>query len=302
VTTPEQLANGGAETGRPASVIGASPEFAATTGLALLRGRWFTADDTAGAPRVAVVSEWLARAIFQETAVVGRHIVMRNRPATGSTPAPDDEMTIVGVAPDPSPYLLGMPAQAMLYVPFAQRTARDVLISVRAATPARAATALRSAIRRTDPEIAIGASGPAAQVLAGPLQTLRLISAMATALGTLALVLAMAGLHGVLSHVVARRTRELGIRVAIGASRRQVGQLILRDGSRPVLKGLVLGLMIGIGVRIAIAARIHTSASAIDPWLLAVLPLPFAAAALIACALPVLRATRVDPNIALRDL
>jgi putative ABC transport system permease protein len=139
-------------------------------------------------------------------------------------------------------------------------------------------------------------------MLQGPLFLLRAISGFATALATLSLALAMAGLFGVLSHVVLRRTREIGIRVALGASRARIFHLILRDGFRPVAKGIVLGLTIGIGARMAVRSWVVTDISAVEPLALIAVPVPFVLAAFLACYLPAARASRVDPNVALRDL
>jgi len=111
----------------------------------------------------------------------------------------------------------------------------------------------------------------------------------------------MAGLFGVLSHVVQRRTREIGIRLAVGAARRDVVKMVLLDGLRPVGKGLVLGLVIGLGVRIAIRGQVFTTIAAWDPVEFTLLPAIFVCAALVACWLPASRASRVDPNVALRD-
>jgi len=112
----------------------------------------------------------------------------------------------------------------------------------------------------------------------------------------------MAGLFGILTHVVERRTREIGIRLAIGADRGRILRLVLRDGLRPVVKGLVLGLTIGFGSRVALRGNVLTTIGAWDPLEFGLLPLVLLVAALVACALPALRAARVDPNIALRDL
>jgi ABC-type antimicrobial peptide transport system permease subunit len=139
-------------------------------------------------------------------------------------------------------------------------------------------------------------------VLQGPLFLLRVIAGLSTALAATSLVLAMAGLFGVLSHVVMRRTREMGIRLALGADRRRIVGLVLRDGLSPVGKGIVLGLTIGAGARIAVRSWVVTDISAFEPLAFALIPVPFVVAALVACALPAIRAARVDPNVVLRDL
>jgi putative ABC transport system permease protein len=139
-------------------------------------------------------------------------------------------------------------------------------------------------------------------LLAGPYFLLRIIAALATVLGALALMLAMAGLYGVLSHLVARRTREIGIRIAIGAERSRIFALILRDGLRPVVKGLALGLGGGALLRVVLRATVVTGISPVDLAVFAIVPIPFVVAALVACYVPAARASRVDPNVALRDL
>jgi putative ABC transport system permease protein len=96
--------------------------------------------------------------------------------------------------------------------------------------------------------------------------------------------------------------REMGIRIALGADRGRIFRLILFDGMRPVAKGIALGLFIGVGARLAVRAWIVTDISAFEPLVLAVVPIPFVVAALVACYLPAARASRVDPNVALRDL
>jgi putative ABC transport system permease protein len=165
-----------------------------------------------------------------------------------------------------------------------------------------AVAALRAAVRQVDPSLAVSAAGTADVLLGGPMFLLRVVALLAASLGGLALVLAMAGLFGVLSHVVERRRREIGVRLAMGADRRDIVRMVLRDGLRPVGKGLVLGLLIGLGVRIVMRGQVFTTIAAWDPVEFTGLPVLFIAAALIACWLPAVRASRVDPNVALRDL
>jgi putative ABC transport system permease protein len=189
-----------------------------------------------------------------------------------------------------------------MFVPLAQHYEAGLTFSAWATDPSAAVRGLRSAIQRVDPELAISMIGTGTRLLVGPFFMLRIIAGLATALGGVALVLAMAGLYGVLSHVVARRTREIGIRLAIGADRASIFRLILRDGLRPVIKGLVMGGIAGVLLRVALRATVVTTLSPIDAVVFAVAPLPFLVAALVACYLPASRASRVDPNVALRDL
>jgi ABC-type antimicrobial peptide transport system permease subunit len=152
------------------------------------------------------------------------------------------------------------------------------------------------------PELALSGAGTGETLLLGPYLVLRIIAMLAAALGTVALVLAMAGLYGILSHVVASRTREMGIRIAVGADRGRILTLVLRDGFRPVAKGVVIGLAAGVVLRMLLRATLVTAISPIDVAVFSLVPVPFMIAALVACYLPAARAARVDPNVALRDL
>ena len=126
------------------------------------------------------------------------------------------------------------------------------------------------------------------------------MGALTGLLGTMAMVLAMAGLYGVLSYVVAQRTHEIGVRVALGASTSQIMRLILMDGVRPVVEGLVVGFVLADLAEMAMRPALAKPLPAIDATLLVLVPLPFLIAALLACYLPSRRAAGVDPNVALR--
>jgi ABC-type antimicrobial peptide transport system permease subunit len=128
-----------------------------------------------------------------------------------------------------------------------------------------------------------------------------IMGAMSGFLGAIAMVLAMAGLYGVLSYVVAQRTHEIGVRIALGAGARQITRLVLVDGIRPVVEGLVLGLMVADLVEMAVRPALTKPLPAIDATVMALVPVPFVLAAVIACYLPTRRATAVDPNVALRQ-
>ena len=119
-------------------------------------------------------------------------------------------------------------------------------------------------------------------------------------LGIFTLALSMAGLFGVQSHVVTYRTREFGVRMSLGASARQIKAMVLRDGARPVIDGLILGLWGGIAGRILIRSYTDLEVTVFDPWMLALAPVPIVLAALMACYWPAARASRVDPTTALR--
>jgi predicted permease len=304
VTTPQEPFTTRRDAGKMAGVSATAPGFLSTLDVPLLRGRGFTDRDDAGAPAVAIVTEQLARDLFQTADVVGRTVLVGvTARLTEGARAPWPVM-IVGVSRDIQMSPTAMRADRLLFVPLAQHYERraPVLILVRAANPGAAVSTLRDEIRREAPDLVVSAAGTGSVLLEGPFFLLQVVAAMAASLGALALVLAMAGLFGILSHVVERRTREIGIRLAVGADRAQIIGLILRDGIGPVVKGLVLGLAIGLGSRVVLRGRVFTTVGAWDPMEFCVLPLVFLAAALVACALPAARASRVDPNVALRDL
>ena len=130
----------------------------------------------------------------------------------------------------------------------------------------------------------------------------RVVAVIATVLGVLALVVALAGLYGVLSFLVARRTREIGIRLAIGADDGRIRRQVVREGLSPVLMGLVLGLGLGAIVRMAMRPMFLRLVPVIDVTVLVVVSVLFIAAGLVACYVPARRASRVNPVIALRQL
>ena len=146
-------------------------------------------------------------------------------------------------------------------------------------------------------------AGPASIVLAGPYFAARIAASLARALGALTLVLAMVGLYGVQAHLVARRTRELGVRMALGASHEHIQRMVLKEGFRPVIEGVVLGMLLAVGARLGLRALVSASIQPIDPVIaFPLVPIPLFIAAFVACYIPARRASRVDPNVALRHL
>ena len=281
-----------------ADFLASTPSIFRTLGVAIVRGRAFDERDDLAAPRVMVVSEKSARTFFGTTDVVGRQLVTRawDRP-------PIETWTVVGVARETDSGSLLSRGNDTLYVPLAQHYEPLLVVFARTkADPGNAARLIQKSMRRADPDVALGASGPASIVLAGQFFAAKIAASLAAALGALTLLLAMVGLYGVQSHLVARRTRELGVRMAIGASRIDIERMVVREGVTPVVQGIVLGMLLATLVRVALRAFVSGQIHALDPAAFALVPIPLLVAALVACYVPARRAARVDPNEALRHL
>jgi ABC-type antimicrobial peptide transport system permease subunit len=161
---------------------------------------------------------------------------------------------------------------------------------------------LRRTLSSIDPAVAVTRVGTGETFLGELTLFFRVVGGLSSVLGTLALVVALAGLFGVLSHVVGSRTREIGIRLALGAGRRRILSMVLREGLSPVLLGLGAGLGLAVLARFGLQPMFTRLLPALDLMALAVVPLLFLGAGVAACYLPARRAAAVDPNRALRDL
>ena len=291
------------DTGKYTNRIAASPEVFSTLGLKIVRGRAFTDRDDAAAPLVTVLSEGMARELFQTTDVVGRSVSVsrwsRLRKRKGETPV---TYNVIGISRDTDTFIIGRRGNPVVFVPLAQQYEPRLVVAARSENPTAATAMLASVVRAAAPNLALSAVGTGERLLLGPYLVLRIIASLAGGLGGVALLLAVVGLYGVLSHLVARRTREIGIRIALGADRHRILSLVLRDGFRPVLTGLALGLFAGVVLRVVLKATVVTTISPVDAVVFSLVPVPFLVAAAAACYLPAMRAARVDPNVALRDL
>jgi len=275
--------------------VAATPSLFKTIGVPILRGRGFDDRDHAAAAPVVVLSEFTARRIFGTSDAVGRPVVVEGHVRVTAT--------VIGVARDTDVGYVFGESHPVVYLPLAQRYEPFLAIVARSTGDvALAVRALRGALRQVDPDLAVEVIGTGRTVLAGASVFLRAAGVAALALGGLTLALAMVGLFGIQSHTVAHRTREIGVRISLGASPSQIQRMVLRDGYRPVVEGLALGLFIGVIGRVIVRAYTGLEVTVIDPWLFFVVPIPLIVAAFCACYFPARRAAGVDPNVALRHL
>lgn len=285
-----------ASLGRNTAVgVAATPSLLHTLGVDIVRGRRFTDDDGPAASPVVILSELAAKQLFVNTDPIGQSVIVRQGPRT-------DTAVVVGVARDTDVRSIYSDRRALIYLPLAQQSASRITITARSTDAgSRAIPALRDALRTADPDVAVTALGSGATLLAGPFVIVSSLGRGALYLGGLSLLLSMAGLFGVQSHVVAHRTREIGVRMSVGASAAEIKWMVLKDGYRPVVEGLFLGLWGGIAGRIILRSYMELeNVTIVDPWMLALTPIPLIAAAFWACYLPASRAASVDPTVALR--
>ena len=270
-------------------------DYFETLGVPLLRGRALLDGDAAGAPRVAVVNETFARRFWPGGDALGR----RFGPARRDDPR---AIEIVGVAKDARYAGLRDEIPALVYVPRAQLDdgMGQTTFYVRGqASAAALAEAVRATVRRIDPRLPVVDLGTLQAVVDEALLVERLTARLAAAFGLLATLLAASGLYAILAFSVARRTREIGVRMAVGAERRAVLGLVLGD----VLRLALVGIALGLGAALALGRLVESQLfglHAADPWTLLAAAGVLLAVVLAAGFLPARRATLVDPVTALR--
>jgi len=271
-----------------------TPHYFATVGIPLLRGRGFEPRDRQGAPRVVIANQALVRKFFPGRSGIGEHL--------GTELASAGEYEIVGVVRDARYNELGEKTPPMLYLPVAQNpeSLRDVELRVAATAAAAAVTGgLRRAVAEAEPNLAVLGTLTMSEQLDRSLARERTIARLTGFFGALALLLAAIGLYGVMSYSVARRTGEIGLRMALGAARGRVLALVLGDTLRLIAVGVATGLAAALATTRLAASQIY-GLTAFDPPTVAVATLVLVAVALIAGFLPARRAADTSPMMALR--
>jgi predicted permease len=275
-----------------------TPKYFRTLGIPLLAGRDFALADDAGAPRVAIVSESFARRYWPDGEALGKRF--RNGPPdAGDAPW----ITVVGVAgnirvdsifqePTTTPivYTPSLQDQVVISLSLLVRTRVE---------PASLIPTLREEMLRFDSDIPVYNIMTAAERVGEQTARTRSYTLLIGLFATLALVLAVVGIYGVMSYLVGQRTREIGIRIALGAQGRDVLRMVVGEGSRLALLGVAVGLLAALAATRLMASLLY-GVSATDPLTFAAVPLVLVAVALLACYVPARRATKVDPMVALR--
>jgi hypothetical protein len=278
--------------------LGSTPGYLHTIGVPLEYGRLFNASDTQDAPAVAVLSAAAARRVFGTTDVLGRTVSTRGMSSTPVTTT----RRVVGIAADTDVQYRGRRTSELLYVPLAQTSVPVATFAARSENVESAANAIRLAASHAVPGAAALGVGPGVEMLAPGLSISRVASTATLTLGVTALLLSMVGLHGVLTQLLSRRTREMALRLALGARPRQVWWLSVREGLKPVLGGLAMGMAIGAAARMLLISQLDLQTPGLDVAAFVIVPTSFVAVALAACAAPATRASRVVPSVALRDV
>jgi len=268
-----------------------TPQFFRTLNIRLVRGRDFGDQDVAEAPGAIIINEAMARRVWGTTDVIGRQLIGDDDEGPG-------RWTVIGIVSDAQLISLGSTVEPYVYVPLSQRYLPRLSMVVRS-THGGTIPQVRAVVRELDPNLPVTVAMPLSEVTAIGLIPQRLAAAVAGSLGVVVLLLAAIGIYGVTSYAADRRTREIGVRMALGADRKIVVRLVLRQGLVLTGIGVVLGLAAG-----AAGAQVLRSLlfglSALDPVAFSGAALLFGFVSLVASYLPARRAAHVDPMIALR--
>jgi putative ABC transport system permease protein len=287
---------------RPAAEINVvTPDYFRLMGMPLLQGRAFTADDRAGRPRSVIIDETLAQKYFPGKDPIGQQI--DDNRSDEKNPPP---LTIVGVVPRTRNEAPGEDNVEQYHWPQMTFAADQVpnrgnmlLVRVKSGNPLALVPAIKRELQALDPDQAFAHISTMESNIANSLGSRRMMMSLLAAFAGIALLLASVGLYGVMALTVTQRTRELGIRLALGAQRADVFRLVLSQGMLLVLAGLIIGMLGVIGAGRGLQSVLY-GVGGFDGPALSFALFALAVVALIACWLPALRATRVDPITAIR--
>jgi putative ABC transport system permease protein len=290
---------------RPSALIAVTPNFMRVTGIRLVRGRWLLDDDRLGSQPVIVINEAAARVYWPDHSALGECLILPDTVASAFRQLQAGCATVVGVARDSHVEDIIEAPVAEVFVPMAQQTSRSfrqpsvVIARARAGRTTQASSDLRLALTRAFPN----ADPPDVETMEeahdAELRPWRLGAQLFALLGIVALIVATFGMYSAMAYVVSQRTRELGVRIALGAQPRRIVADVVASGARP----LAAGLTIGLGVAIAFGSLVETMLYATtprDPLTLVAVSLLLFASGVAGMLAPTYRALHVDPMTALR--
>lgn len=276
-----------------------TPNYLQTTGTRLMAGRFFTEQDDAQHPRALIVDEKLARKTWPNESAIGKWLLVSDSTPRGMV---DVWMQVVGVIEHVHNYALETQGREQVYIPYAQTPAVPWMnMAVRSSLPpASLLKMIEQEVRTLDKELPINNVRPLESYVADALAPARFSLILMNVFGAVALALAAIGLYGVLAYAVSQRTQELGIRLALGAQPRDVLGLILKQGMKLALAGVLIGVVSGCALTRLMQNQLF-NVSATDPATFAGIALLLLGIAALACYLPARRAANVDPLVALRS-
>jgi putative ABC transport system permease protein len=260
--------------------------------IPLLAGRAFTPLDDGRAPKVAVINQAMARKFFGEENPVGRRF--------GFKPEKGAEIEVVGIIRDAKYEGQRDEPPSIAYIPYSQESLGQATFAVRTAgDPGQLVEAIRGAVREVDKDLPVFAVKTQVELADEALGRERLFAWLTGVFGLLALLLASIGLYGVMSYAVAERTHEIGLRMALGASREHIFRKVIGQGTFLTIIGIVIGLAAALALTRFITSHLF-GVSAMDPPTFVAIAALLAVIALVACYLPARRAAKVDSMTALR--
>jgi predicted permease len=270
------------------------PGYFSALEIPLLRGRFFSSQDRAGRPKTVIISHLLAQEYFPNENPLGKHLHL--------VPYGNADHEVVGVVAD-TLYHVGQPAKPAMYFPLLNGDSiiGGLTLVVRAVSdPLALSVPIQKQIAALNPELPVSDVLTVQQIIAQSVGNASLGATLMLAFAMLSLMLASVGLYGVLSYLATQRTSEIGVRMALGARRGQVLRLMLGDGLRPALYGLVLGVAAGAAAVRLIESMLYQTPP-LDPTIFAAVAATLFAVAALACIVPAWRASRIDPMQALRS-
>jgi predicted permease len=276
-----------------AHTVEITPGYFETMGMTLLQGRDFTDYDTANGLRVCIINETTARDFFPGADPIGKRLKL------GNVGEYNPWLTVVGVVRDVRFEALEIGVRPQVYRPVEQNTRNMMTFVVRAEGRESLERTLRAELKSLDPAMPLANFRSLESLMAAALARPRFSAFLLSLFALTALLLTVVGLYGVVAYAVSQRTHEIGIRIALGASGRDVLALVIRQGMLSVIVGLAVGLLCALGLTRALATQLY-EVEPVDLPTFACVSVILLLAALAACWLPARRAARVDPVIALR--